>query len=655
MANTTSNQSEGCKGIPMGAPFQIPQVSPPFMVWEGNFEGEEHWHWQWYWVKDVHNDTPANDMNNYNKSTANDKTATKQRGHTSTTATDDPRLTTTHNHGRNGQCNNKALKHEQRRPSAMAPARRSDGRRWMRTRPLICVEGSTTLHPSSTSDSIFTQGGANEPVQHAWRAVATTTTNFSSISTHLFNFDVRGEPRPPPLPSPAQSSISISTHAQTHLSDVRRDTSATTSLSASTISISTTSTSSISISTHSTYVDASQPLHCSAPPAPASSSISTHRRVNEPVQHVWSAVASHHHHVVVIEKFCVMDPRKKYVLSLNGEYTGLRGKVAETERKYLKVGDLMDNDGKTIESIEPVIFKYEHIKRLIHIGNNVCVLAGQHTVKEGIVVNVNGDNLTFVSGHQDHITVPALYVRTYTPDILLSAEHVERHHYKQGGKDPFIRREVFSVDKRIKSFCVMITDVLRDDKVRVEVGPNKFLDVHKRDLIDCTGYNLMGQNRNSLALHHQLVELDIRRDIQPAIQPTTIRHMDMQEARELTPMPTRDLTPVPEPEANIDPAWDPTSPLPDVEVPAPPSPPLPPVPESRSGTAKWLFQPEVCRHMATHQFTLRLAVEPSFENGSFMGKLVHTASKTCKLADHAFIALDVTWTGNRQKVYRQDV
>ncbi|TDL13670.1 hypothetical protein BD410DRAFT_810349 [Rickenella mellea] len=344
----------------------------------------------------------------------------------------------------------------------------------------------------------------------------------------------------------------------------------------------------------------------------------------------------------------------------DGEHAGLRGKIVETERGFLRVGDLMDNNGNWMETNEAVIFEYEQIRRLIHVGDNVRVVAGKHAAREGIVVNVDGDDLTFVSGHEEHITVPALYARTYTPDVSLSAETSERHHYKRGGKDPLIGREVFSVDKRIKSFRVMITDVLRDDKVRVEVGPNKFLDVHKRDLIDSTGYNLMRQNRNSLALHHRLVELDIRRDIQPATQPTTIRHMDMQEARELTPMPTRELTPIPEPEANVDPAWDPAAPLPDVEVPSPLS---PPVPETRSdicnnentATAKWLFQPEVCRHMATHQFTLRLAVDRSFENGSFMGTRVDTASKTCKPADDAFIALDVTWSGNRGKVWRQDV
>ncbi|TDL15275.1 hypothetical protein BD410DRAFT_809046 [Rickenella mellea] len=335
-----------------------------------------------------------------------------------------------------------------------------------------------------------------------------------------------------------------------------------------------------------------------------------------------------------------------------GEYAGLRGKIVETERGCVIVGDLMDEDANKMGNGEPVMLEFDEIRRFIRVGDNVRVLAGQHIGREGIVVNVDDDKLSFVAGHDEHINVPVLYVATYTPDVQLSTETRESVQYRRGGKDPLVGKEFFATDWRIRSRVVTVTEVLRGDMVRVEKGAGQFLDVNKRDLIDREGYDLMGHFRGSLDLHRRMVELGMRQPdaasghpaAQPAFQPTTLPEMDMPGDRELTPAP--------EPEANVDPAWDPAATVPGETLPPPPP---PPVPETRSETAKWLFQPEVCRHMATHRFTLKIANNRAFLNGQFMGQRVKTVQKTAQPADGTFIELEVTWTGNRQKIWTEKI
>ena len=59
--------------------------------------------------------------------------------------------------------------------------------------------------------------------------------------------------------------------------------------------------------------------------------------------------------------------------------------------------------------------------------------------------------------------------------------------------------------------------------------------------------------------------------------------------------------------------------------------------------------------MATHQFILRIAINNAFKNGSFGNQLVMTTSKTGQPADNTFVALDVTWKGNRGKVWQEAI
>ncbi|TDL14127.1 hypothetical protein BD410DRAFT_809972, partial [Rickenella mellea] len=115
--------------------------------------------------------------------------------------------------------------------------------------------------------------------------------------------------------------------------------------------------------------------------------------------------------------------------------------------------------------------------------------------------------------------------------------------------------------------------------------------------------------------------------------------------RESTPMPKFNST-----LEEVDPAWDPTHTLLDHEnetpIDSPPAETAHPARE-RSETSKWLFQPEVCKHMATHQFTLSFFNSFEYKMGHWEKQNRQTTSKKGEPGDCDYVSIDLEWSGDK--------